>query len=74
MRYNKLFKRNVKKINNRVQFERIIKTLLAESEDKPENYESLPWSLEIVNDPSKGAIYNELGDLIIKLYEFRAKL
>jgi hypothetical protein len=33
-----------------------------------------PWSLEIRKDPSKSKQYNEMGDLIIKLFALRSKM
>lgn len=56
-----------------MRFEQIIQSLL-EKKDKQEDIEYLPWSIEITKDPKRGDVYNELGDLIIKLFELRSKL
>ena len=56
-----------------MRFEEIIQSLL-EKEDNQKDVEHLPWSIEITKDPKRGEVYNELGDLIIRLFEFRAKL
>lgn len=58
-----------------MQFEEIFKLIIKEQE-KPKEEESQPepWSLEIKKDFSKSKAYNELGDLIIRLFELRARL
>lgn len=47
-----------------------------EEKDEPskEDYEGMPWGLEIKKDLKRSKEYNELGDLIIKLFELRSKL
>ena len=57
-----------------MRFEQIIQSLLQEKENKREEHESLPWSIEIKKDPNGSKEYNEIGDIIIKLVEIRAKL
>ena len=59
-----------------MQFEEIFKLVIKEQE-KPkeeEKPEPQPWCLEIKKDPSMSEEYNELGDLIIKLFELRSRL
>lgn len=58
-----------------MQFEEIFKLVISEQE-KPKEGEPQPepWSLEIKKDYSKSEVYNELGDLIIRLFELRARL
>jgi hypothetical protein len=56
-----------------MRFEQIIKIVL-EQAPKKEEYEPLPWSIEITKDPKRSREYNELGDLIIKLFELRSRL
>ena len=56
-----------------MRFEQIIKIVL-EQAPKKEEYESLPWSIEITKDSKRSKEYNELGDLIIKLFELRSRL
>lgn len=58
-----------------MQFEEIFKLIINEQEKpKEEEYQPEPWSLEIRKDFSKSEAYNELGDLIIRLFELRARL
>ena len=58
-----------------MQFEEFFKLVIKEQEKpKEEEPEPLPWCLEIKKDLSMSKEYNELGDLIIKLFELRAKL
>ena len=57
-----------------MHFEKIIASLLEEKEDKTLEYELLPWCIEITKNPSKSEEYNELGRLIIKLNEIRARM
>jgi hypothetical protein len=56
-----------------MKFEEVIKTFLNEKNDG-ETSEPLPWCIEIKKDPNASEEYNQLGDLIIKLFELRAKL
>ena len=56
-----------------MRFEQIIKIVLEQAPKKEES-EPMPWSLEITKDPKRSKEYNELGDLIIKLFELRSKL
>ena len=56
-------------------FNSLIQQYLEEkSEPTKEDYEAMPWSLEIVKDPKRSEMYNELGELIIKLFELRSRL
>jgi len=56
-------------------FNSLIQQYLEEkSEPTKEDYEVMPWSLEITKDLKRSQEYNELGDLIIKLFELRSKL
>lgn len=58
-----------------MQFEEFFKLVIKEQEKpKEEVPEPQPWCLEIKKDPSMSKEYNELGDLIIRLFELRAKL
>jgi|LakMenE18May11ns_1017448.scaffolds.fasta_scaffold8124237_2 hypothetical protein len=58
-----------------MSFNSLIQQYLEEkSEPTKEDYEAMPWSLEIVKDSKKGKLYNELGELIIQLFEIRSKL
>jgi hypothetical protein len=58
-----------------VRFDTLIQRFLKEEKNqKKENYENLPWSIEITKDPNRSTEYNELGDLIIKLFELRSKV
>lgn len=58
-----------------MQFEEFFKLVIKEQEKpKEEVPEPQPWCLEIKKDPSMSEEYNELGDLIIRLFELRAKL
>jgi len=52
----------------------ILQYLEERSEPTKEDYEAMPWSLEIVKDSKRSEMYNELGELIIKLFELRSKL
>jgi hypothetical protein len=55
-----------------MRFEQIIKIILEQT--TKEDYEAMPWSIEITKDPKRSKEYNELGNLIIKLFELRSKL
>ena len=56
-------------------FNSLIQQYLEEkTEPTKEDYEAMPWGLEIVKDPKRSKEYNELGNLIIKLFELRSKL
>lgn len=58
-----------------MQFEEFFKLVIKEQEKpKEEVPEPQPWCLEIKKDPSMSEEYNELGDLIIRLFELRARL
>ena len=58
-----------------MSFNSLIQQYLEEkSEPTKEDYEAMPWSLEIVKDSKRSEMYNELGELIIKLFELRSKL
>ena len=58
-----------------MSFNSLIQQYLEEkSEPTKEDYEAMPWSLEIVKDPKHSEMYNELGELIIKLFVLRSKL
>lgn len=58
-----------------MQFEEIFKLIINEQEKpKEEEPQPEPWSLEIKKDFSKSDAYNELGDLIIRLFELRSRL
>jgi hypothetical protein len=58
-----------------MSFNSLIQQYLEEkSEPTKEDYEAMPWSLEIVKDSKRSEEYNELGNLIIKLFELRSKL
>lgn len=58
-----------------MQFEEIFKLIINEQEKpKEEEPQPEPWCLEIKKDFSKSKAYNELGDLIIRLFELRARL
>jgi hypothetical protein len=54
-------------------FDQTIKYILEQTKDNRAP-EPEPWSLEIKKDFSKSDAYNELGDLIIKLFELRSRL
>jgi len=56
-------------------FNSLIQQYLEEkSEPTKEDYEAMPWGIEIVKDSKRSEMYNELGELIIKLFELRSKL
>ena len=58
-----------------MSFNSLIQQYLEEkSEPTKEDYEAMPWSLEIVKDSKRSEMYNELGELIIKLFELRSRL
>jgi hypothetical protein len=58
-----------------MSFNSLIQQYLEEkSEPTKEDYEAMPWSLEIVKDSKRSGMYNELGELIIKLFELRSRL
>ena len=58
-----------------MQFEEFFKLVIKEQEKpKEEVPEPQPWCLEIKKDLSMSEEYNELGDLIIRLFELRARL
>ena len=58
-----------------MSFNSLIQQYLEEkSEPTKEDYEAMPWSLEIVKDSKRSKMYNELGELIIKLFELRSRL
>jgi hypothetical protein len=58
-----------------MSFNSLIQQYLEEkAEPTKEDYEAMPWSLEIVKDSNRSAMYNELGELIIKLFELRSRL
>jgi len=55
-------------------FDQIIRHILEEQTKGETVPEPEPWCIEIKKDFSKSEAYNELGNLIIKLSEFRARL
>ena len=58
-----------------MSFNSLIQQYLEEkSEPTKEDYEAMPWGLEIVKDSKRSEMYNELGELIIKLFELRSRL
>jgi len=58
-----------------MSFNSLIQQYLEEkSEPTKEDYEAMPWSLEIIKDSKRSDMYNELGELIIKLFELRSRL
>jgi hypothetical protein len=58
-----------------MSFNSLIQQYLEEkSKPTKEDYEAMPWSLEVVKDPKRSEMYNELGKLIIKLFELRSRL
>jgi hypothetical protein len=58
-----------------MSFNSLIQQYLEEKSDPTkEDYEAMPWSLEIAKDPKRPEMYNELGELIIKLFELRSRL
>jgi len=57
-----------------MRFDKVISLVLEQIPKKEEEPEPQPWCLEIKKDPSKSEEYNKLGDLIIRLFELRAKL
>jgi hypothetical protein len=58
-----------------MSFNSLIQQYLEEkAEPTKEDYEAMPWCLEIVKDSKRSEMYNELGELIIKLFELRSKL
>jgi hypothetical protein len=57
-----------------MRFDKVISLVLEQIPKEEEKPEPQPWCLEIKKDLSKSEEYNELGDLIIRLFELRAKL
>ena len=57
-----------------MRFDKVINLVLEQIPKEEEKPEPQPWCLEIKKDLSKSEEYNELGDLIIRLFELRAKL
>jgi hypothetical protein len=57
-----------------MRFDKVINLVLEQIPKEEEKPEPQPWCLEIKKDPSKSEEYNKLGDLIIRLFELRAKL
>ena len=57
-----------------MRFDKVINLVLEQIPEEEEKPEPQPWCLEIKKDLSKSEEYNELGDLIIRLFELRAKL
>jgi hypothetical protein len=56
-------------------FNSLIRQYLEErTETTKEDYEAMPWCIEITKDPKRSKEYNELGNIIIKLFELRSKL
>jgi hypothetical protein len=57
-----------------MQFNEVIQAFLEEKRIEEEKTEPQPWCIEITKDLSRSKEYNELGDLIIKLFQLRAKM
>jgi hypothetical protein len=57
-----------------MRFDKVINLVLEQIPKEEEKPEPQPWCLEIKKDLSKRDAYNELGDLIIKLFELRSRL
>ena len=57
-----------------MRFDKVINLVLEQIPTEEEKPEPQPWCLEIKKDLSMRKEYNELGDLIIRLFELRAKL
>jgi hypothetical protein len=58
-----------------MRFDNIVNLLLEEKkEEDSKEFMDQPWSIEIKKDPNGSKEYNMLGDLIIKLFEIRAKM
>ena len=57
-----------------MRFDKVINLVLEQIPKEEEKPEPQPWCLEIKKDFSKSDAYNELGDLIIKLFELRSRL
>ena len=57
-----------------MRFDKVINLVLEQIPKEEGEPEPQPWCLEIKKDPSMSEEYNELGDLIIKLFELRARL
>jgi len=57
-----------------MRFDKVINLVLEQIPKEEEKPEPQPWCLEIKKDFLKSDAYNELGDLIIKLFELRARL
>lgn len=53
-------------------FEKVIVEAL--KDDKKEYSPKEPWVIEITQDDTKSNLFNELGELIIKLSQIRSKL
>jgi len=56
-----------------MKFDDLISTLLFEKKDEPAEA-SVPFVIEITKDLEQSNLYNELGELIIKLSSLRNKL
>ena len=57
-----------------MRFDEVISLVLEQIPKEEEEPEPQPWCLEIKKDLSMSKEYNELGDLIIRLFELRSKL
>jgi hypothetical protein len=57
-----------------MKFDQIIESFLQEEKKAEEDYETMPWSIEIIKDSNRSELYNNLGNLIIRLYEIRSRL
>jgi hypothetical protein len=57
-----------------MQFNEVVQAFLEEKRMEEEKTKPQPWSIEITKDFSRSKEYNELGDLIIKLFELRSKM
>lgn len=54
--------------------ELVSKYLFEKKEEKEQEELPVPFVIEITKDPKQGKIYNELGEIIIKLSYLRNKL